>query len=464
MAWIEGDLHNGIRCKFVSEEIKGPDHIIGQIQLSEPITPTGLYLPEFIELGDSEWDNDRITVHLRRGESQKQYAKITYNGQTSHIRLFSAPAFYAVSRALADDAAEAEQVIQEYYSGTRVEWEFRNDCRDTLQFDAFIEVLDTLTQLSGQFGHVQFRSGLGYFAKRIKDDIPQGIHSYETLQSRIQQWNETDHLKRVDLADVIAEKLGRLHYRSGLSTERQDLHDIGFDPTRFDPDWDSIVPACWIAHIILTDGIEAAKAYVRERPVPLDRRYDDVKSDASNADFGERGQKWGNVVALTVNPSNNDFQYDTYNYLNWTAKEYRGKGKFKPMLFGGAREVIPNYLPTYLKQEAEAREHYSAGHAWRRDAAFEKEREEFDAAKRIAKGETQDDYSTNPELLIKVTASLAHAEAKVLRGKGGLQDRLTKYETAISEIQQLAAEYDVPDYIVDSELEFLRERKEEISS
>lgn len=464
MACIAGELHNGVRYEFTPTDIEGPEHITGEIRLSPPVEPDEIDARGFVEIPDADWRAGVVEVRLKAGEKTKESIGVTFDGQTSYLRLLSGPAYYAVHRARSADPETAKEVLEQYYPNGRAEWGFRNDCRDTIQFEAFVEVLDTLAASSGEFSHVQFRSGLGYFAKRIREDVLQGIHSFETLQTRIRRWNATENLKRVSVSEVLGEKLGREWYRSGLGTERQELRQIGFDPTTDDPGWKTVVPACWLSHVVLTEGVEAGKDYVRDRPVPVDDDYGAVKSAAYDANFGKRGPAWGNVVAMSVRPTNDDFRYDAYWYLRWTGEEYRGKAKFSPLLFAGAAEVAPDHLPAHLQQKVDFEEQYSTGHAWRRDSAFEREAAAFGAAKAIASGETETEYEFEPELAIKAEASLAHAEAKVLGSDGKHDERLSRYGRAIDDISNVSEKYDVHENLLDNEISFLETRMREVSS
>lgn len=464
MASVSGALHDGIRYEFTPDTIEGPEQITGQIRLLPPVEPDEIDARGFIEILGADWVEGLIDIRLTAGEKTTESIRFTFDGETSYLQLLSAPAYYAVYCARSTDPEAAKEVVEQYYSNSRVEWEFRNDCRDTIQFEAFVEVLDALAAFSGEFSHVQFRSGIGYFAKRIREDTLQGIHSFETLQTRIRRWNETVYLKSVNVSEVLGEKLGREWYRSGLTNERQELRRTGFDPTTYDSGWKTVVPACWLSHVVLTDGIEAGKDYVRDRPVPVDDDYNDVKSAAYDANFGKRGPAWGNVVAISVHPTNDDFRYDAYWYLRWTGEEYRGKGKFSPLLFAGATEVAPDHLPPHLKQKVDFEEQYSTGHAWRRDGALEREAVAFGAARAIARGEAEKGYEFKPELAVKAEASLAHAEAKVLGHNGKHDEQISRYDKGIDKIFDVSEKYDVHDEPLDKEVNFLKTRKKEARS
>ena len=260
------------------------------------------------------------------------------------------------------------------------------------------------------------------------------------------------------VADVIGEKLGRESYRDGLSTERAELREIDFDPVGFDPCWETIVPACWISHLTLTDGLEAAESYVRERPVPQEEDYDGLKATAKNAGFGDRGAAWATVVGLSVRPEHDDFRYDTYNYLKWTAEEYRGKAKIGPLLWEGVNEIRPEFLPTRLVQQDECRQRVATGHVWRRDGANKRERDAFASALAIARGETDSAYEFRPELVVEAEASLVHADVKMADSHEG---DLARYDEAIATIEEIAAEYDTPHWAVDNALDFLRKQRAE---
>jgi len=312
---------------------------------------------------------------------------------------------------LSGDIETALETLQQHY-GSKWAWEFRDDCRDTLQFNIYTDLLDTLTKSSDHVSHTQFRSGISYFAKRICDDGPQGISSFEILKERISYWNQKEQLKEVSLPEVIGEKLGRNWYRDEFGGEREKLATIGFNPVTFDPEWKTVVPACWIAHLTLSDGIEAARSFVRNRPVSHTLAYDELKQKAHSAD-NDRGPAWGAVVAITQEAESDDFRYDGFNYLKQTADEYRGKAKFVPLLYAGAERLAPEHLPSNLYQELEFKQEIAVGHNWRRDWAKKQEKAAFERAKHIARGSADQAYEFNPFYFVGAEKSLTHATAKI---------------------------------------------------
>lgn len=444
---------------FVPDSADNPDKIDGQIQFSSNINPAEIETKAFIEITDIDWDTNTIDIRLTAGEKTTESIHFNFSDEVYYLRLLSAPAYYAVEKVLEGDPTTAIQVIKKHYKNDFA-WEFRTDCRKTINFESFIQILNVLAEFQSEdFSHVQFRSALGYFSNRILEDTPQGIHSYNTLQKRVQHWNDTKNLKQVRMAEVLGQKLGETQYRSGLSTEREELREIGFDPVQYDQEWETIVPACWIAHLLLTEGEHLTKSYIQNRPIPKQGSYDDIELAAKNADFGDRMSAWGNVVSLTILPENDDFAYDTFNYLKWAGQEYRGKGKFQPMLFAAAEEVYPHFLPDSVKQEVQFHKQVSIGHAWRRDSMNEYEAEAFNKARVIATGESSPKYEFRPRYVVDAEASLANAEVKLLDSNN---EEVARYEEAIANIERISQQHDLPKNIAEKEIGFLKERKNEL--
>lgn len=393
---------------------------------------------------------------LTTGEKTQDSIRLVKDDTEAFLPILSGPAYFAVERSLNGNTEEALNTVQQHY-GSRWAWEFRNNCRDTLCFKAYADVLDALAKSSSDFAHTQFRSGIGYFAKRIRSGGPQGISSFETLTERISYWNEKEQLKDVSLPEVIGEKLGRTWYREEYGDERDELVAIGFDPVTFDPEWETVVPACWTAHLVLSEGIEAAQAFIHSRPVPRAGAYDELKQRARAAN-NDRGTAWGAVVSITQEAESDDFCFDGFNYLKHAADEYHGKAKFRPLLYAGAKELAPDHLPPHLHQELEFKREVAVGHNWRRDGANKREKAAFERAKEIARGSTNQMYEFNAFSFVEAEASLTHATAKI---KSDSEAEAGLYETGIRNIKNIGEQYDVPEWKIQQAIEFLTERKQE---
>ena len=379
---ITGELDIMGRYEFITESTDGPNGISGSVRFSQPIQPDEFDVPSFLEVQAKDWETGTLEVTLTAGEKTQDSIRLVKDDTEAFLPILSGPAYFAVKCSLNGNIEEALNTVQQHY-GSRWAWEFRSNCRDTLCFKAYADILDAFAERSGGFEYAQFRSGIGYFAKRICDDGPQGISSFETLTERISYWNEKEQLKDVSLPEIIGEKLGRTWYREEFGDERNELDVIGFDSVTFDPEWETVVPACWIAHLVHSEGIEAARAYVHRRPVPRAEAYDKLKQKARTAD-NDRGSAWGAVVAITQEAESDDFRFDSFNYLKHTADEYHGKAKFGPLLYAGAKKLAPDHLPSHVHQEVEFKRQNAVGHNWRRDGANEQEKAAFERAKEIA--------------------------------------------------------------------------------
>jgi ERCC4-type nuclease len=457
--FIAGEFADGVQYKFAPYTI-GKTFVAGTVNIVPGISPSKIEVSEFISISDADWDSGTVQVQLTDGEKTCGQIQLIDNGSTRHIRLLSAPVYFTVTQIINGNVTTAVKEINQYYPEA-TGWEFRGDCRDTLRFEIYVDVLDTLveTESTDQFEYVQFRSAVSYFAKRILDTPPQSIRSINQLKSKVEYWNNTDNLKHVKVPEVIGEKLGRRWYRDGLSTEREELRRIGFVPEEYDPEWETVVPACWIAHTVLTDGVETAKDYVRRRPVPRNGDYSEIKSRASNADYGDRGPAWGAVISRSATMKNGEFRKDAYWYLRLTGRDYRGKGKFKPLLAAGAAAIAPANIEPYKIQKVEFEEQYATGHVWRRDNVLEKEADAFREAKRIAQGMTDNTYETIPWLVVKAESNLADAEAKLADREGDEDQFIKRYEDGISEVLELAQNHNLETGTIEGYLDFLQEKR-----
>ncbi|QGN07928.1 hypothetical protein Hrd1104_11915 [Halorhabdus sp. CBA1104] len=451
---ITGELDLAGRYEFIPRFIDGPCKIHGSIRFSQPIEPDEYDVPSFLEVQAQNWETGTLQVTLTTGEKTQDSIRLVNDDAEAFLPILSGPAYFAVERGLNGNTEEALKTVQQHY-GSRWAWDFRNNCRDTLCFKAYADILNAFAERSGDLTYAQFRSGIGYFAKRICDDGPQSISSFETLKERISYWNEKEQLKDVSLPEVIGEKLGRTWYREEFGDERNELVVIGFDPVTFDPEWETVVPACWIAHLVLSEDIEAARPFVHSRPVPRTEAYDELKQKARTAD-NDRGPAWGTVVAITQEAESDDFRFDGFNYLKHTADGYHGKAKFRPLLYAGAKKLAPDHLPSHLHQGLEFKREIAVGHNWRRDGANGREKAAFERAKEIARGSTNQGYEFNPFDFVEAEASLTHATAKI---KSNSEAEF--YDKGMRNIKNIGEQHDVPEWKIEQAIEFLTERKQE---
>jgi len=453
---ISGELDILGEYEFIPESINGPSKTHGSIEFSEPTQPDEYDVPSFLDIQGQDWKAGTLQVTLISGEKTQDSIRLVKDDTEDSLPVLSGPAYFAVDHSLSGDIEEVLNTVQQHY-GSRWAWEFRNNCRDTLCFEAYANVLNELAKTSDKFGYAQFRSGIGYFAKRICDGGPQGISSFETLTERIRYWDTKEQLKEVSLPEAVGEKLGRTWYREEFGEERNELVAIGFDPVTFDSEWETVVPACWTAHLVLSEGIEAAKAFINNRPIPRTGTYDELKQSAKAADDG-RGPAWGAVVSITQEAESDDFCFDSFNYLKHTADEYYGKAKFRALLYAGAKELAPDDLPPHLHQKLEFKQEISIGHNWRRDAALKKEKAAFERAKEIARGSTSQQYEFKPFYFVGAEASLTHATAKI---KSDSESETEVYDIGIQNIKNVDERYNVPEWKIQENIEFLTTRKRE---
>jgi len=454
---ISGELDLAGKYKFLPKSIEDTHEIHGNIWFSQPIQPDECDIPSFLEIQEPNWEAGTLHVTLTAGDKTQDSIRLVKNDVEAFLPVLSGPAYFAVEHILNGNTEKALNTVRKHY-GSKWAWEFRRNCRDTLCFKTYADVLNELAKRSDHFSHTQFRSGIGYFAKRIGDDGPQGISSFDSLEKRVSYWNEKEQLKHVSLPEVVGEKLGRTWYREEFGGERDELVTVNFDPATFDTEWETVVPACWIAHLVLSEGVEAARAFVGNRPVSHTDTYEKLKQKAKAKD-NNRGPAWGYVVAITPKVESDDFRYDAFNYLKHTAEEYHGKGKFTPLLYAGAKELAPDHLPSYLHQELDVKREIAIGHNWRRDGANKLEQAAFERAKEIARGITNQAYEFNSFHFVDAEASLTHSTAKT---KSDIEAKAELYKIGIRNIAVVGEQYDVPEWKIQRTIEFLRERKREI--
>jgi hypothetical protein len=462
MSILTGDIQGGIFYKFIPQD-QSSESVQGTLQVSRDIKMIEEHVPEFAQIRPLDEPSSQFELTLTASKTSQKNVHIAIREERSSIPLLSLHPYLAVDAAQRDDPATAAEYVREQYaqsSPNKFAWEFRDDCRDAVSFDSYVDVMNTLSGVFDSIDTVTLRSALGYFAKRIGEESIHGIHSISTLRDRINQWNSKSNLPEVDFDEVIVEKLSRRWYREEFGSERDELRSIGFDPVGIDATWDTLIPAGWLAHLVHTDGIPAAKKYAKERSTPTNRSYDELKNNAWDASYNDRGRAWGPVVGLSAQPQNDDFCFDAYNYLKWTAEGYRGKSKLAAMIFAAAETVVPSHMASYHRQQMAFKSQISIGHAWRRDRASERERAAFKRALLIARGEDTTEYEYKPERVIDALSSLAHARAKDANSP---REQRQELQAAIRRIEYLKRQHGVDNKTVEKETDFLSSQIEEFS-
>jgi len=453
MKAISGEVDRNLSYSFEPTSIEGPEKISGNLNIESNVLPEIIDTKDIVEIIGSDQNDRRIRVQLRQDAAAQNSILIRHDKQYHYLPLLSAPSFYIVHSLINGNTNQAVSVLEEYYD-KRGTWAFRSDCRDSLCFRAFANVLNQLAGGYTNAKHVQFRSALGYFAKRILDQGPQEIKSFEVLQQRVEYWNSCEYLKQTDVAEVVAERLGRNSYRGGISTEREDLERINYDPIEFDSEWKTVAPAAWLSHLLITQGIIQAEEFAKQRPKSRNQDYETLKDQAFDAGYESRASKWGQVLPVSSAADDGDLRYDIFQYLRWTAEDCRTKGKFVPLLYRGALIALPQNMSAEQEQRLRARQYISIGHNWRRDSASKKEIKSFERAKSIARGASGPGYSFCSNVFVDAEASLIHAFAKSIDSR---DRRKGTYQVGLRKINRLQNEGVISEDLAPKKIEFLQD-------
>lgn len=428
-----------------------PEVVAGTLRFDTPVQVVDSEVPEFVEV-EKPVSGRAVRIRLLEGDDSRGEIVVEADDEEFAVSLPSAPTYTAVKRAIDGDASGALELIDQNYSGYRYGWGFREACKHTICYEAFVTVLDALAGVSDDFSHIQYRSCHGYFAKRIGDTSIQGVHSITDLVERIEKWNGAENLRDVTPETVLAERLGRRWYRDEHGGERETLRSIGADPVEFDHKMGTVFPATWMAHLIVTEGIEAASEYADKFPTPSGIAYDDLKRHASDASYDSCAEEWGRVVSFAASRRSGNVRFGMCQYLKCAAFESRDKTRIEPMLYAAALEAAPDEVGPDQLQRLEAQRAISTGHIWRRDSAVEYERRAFSRAVEVSKGGGRSEYTPDPEKFVEALSSLAHSLARDKEDEASRQC----YRDAIQMIERCVEETDLGEQSVEDDIEFLR--------
>lgn len=165
------------------------------------------------------------------------------------------------------------------------------------------------------------------------------------------------------------------------------LETLGYDPAAFEQRGDGRFFACVLAHVVLTEGVSAARGHTmqrRRRQQHFEGHYERKKTEASMSSHNKRGKKWRRLVYPAASQPGGEFRYVLANALYWTGHTVRSDSRVQELLYRAASVVVERIDIPKLAGWAKFEWHVAAGHRLRSRHQFQAAERRFTKARQVA--------------------------------------------------------------------------------
>lgn len=452
MGYIEGAVPGIISYSLEFDRVDSLTSLDGDLQI-EPTDDLELpasinFTPcDFVDFQETHWEltspePTSISVEITDCDDCTTGTTTFWHEATEYVILLpSTPVIAAFEAALTGAPRESLDIITEYYrdkSDHRGQLStFRRECHLLLEFEHYLETVVALSRESSTFDSVEYRNRYDHFSGAIRPDTPNSVESLDELKDRVERYNESPELSNVKVPDILTQYLADNQNREA----RDRIRRLGYEPEKYDPEYETPLPAGWIAHLYLTDGFRDSEAFARDRPL-VSGSYVRQKRLAGDAEYGQRGAAWGKLIANAARESLEEYREVSANMLHWTATESRTDAAFHPMLHLVAKLLVEDSKYTRLHQRAAVAEQISLGHVNRRDHAWQESLSAFEQAHKLATEDAGFGYTRLVRKELEAVESIGIAADQLHRANGDIDEAIAALDEAITEIRSLDIVYE----------------------
>jgi hypothetical protein len=292
------------------------------------------------------------------------------------------------------------------------------------------EAIETLGQVNG------YTSG---YLHAYRYDLVRGalvsptglsVDSGAEVEALVDTLDDVDTIGTVDLVGVLADVMA-----TAVPTERQIqalLDDLGYDLQTVERRGDDLVFLCYLAQLVLSDGIRSAEGHVMRRRYHLDGNYERRKKEAQNASYHDRGRAWRRLVCASARRSLDEFAYVLANALYWSGEVARTDSRMDELLLEAAAVVAGDLGVDEIAGRAQYERWLSRGHRLRSQKCYPVSRTMFRRAVDIA-----DEYDFLPAW--EPIYNEANVHAAQLSNEGCHEEAVEVLDTALAQL----FEYDI---------------------
>lgn len=215
--------------------------------------------------------------------------------------------------------------------------------------------------------------------------IPVGftLQTADQLETLIDGLDNIAEIGAVELVPALADVMATVHQTGGETNAM--LESLGYEQTELEQRDDGLLFACYLAHLVCTEGLYAAEGYAMERRYHLIGQYARRKADAKQAAFDDRGKAWRRLICAAARQhAPDEFAYVLANALYWTGRTTRTDSWMESVLFNGAERVAEDIGVEFLATHARYNHALTVGHAQRSNNNYRIALTQFERAKTIA--------------------------------------------------------------------------------
>lgn len=297
----------------------------------------------------------------------------------SPVLYLPGPSVYAACRETVNgDTGAAKQLLRTFNSPI----EIPAVCGSFLTIPELGEVIETLGQTNGYTsGHLH-----AYRYPLIRGALvsPNGlsVHSTAELETLVETLDDVETIGSVALVDALADVM-----QTARPTEKQVqglLDDLGYELQTIERRDADLFFLCYLAQLVLSDGIRAAEGHVMRRRYHLDGHYDRRKTEARTASYNERGREWRRLVCASARQSIHEFTYVLANALYWSGEVARTDSRMDEFLLEAAAVVASELDLDEIDGRAQYERWLSRGHRLRSQNCYAVSRVMFQRAADVA--------------------------------------------------------------------------------
>ncbi|MDL0122396.1 tetratricopeptide repeat protein [Halobacterium salinarum] len=243
-----------------------------------------------------------------------------------------------------------------------------------------------------------------------------------------------DSIRRIGSVKLIP-ALGDAIARCQRSPEQPKslLEGLGYEFETITQQHRGILFVCHLAHLVRTGDIERAKSCVKTQDWGGTADYDQLKSDAEQADFAARGRKWRAVLPKSAHRNQAEFSHVLANALHWTGVNVESHSRVSEPLFDGAVHAAVDAGNRHIEGWARYERLTAKGHRLRAQNNYRPAERLFRRSERIASN-----YGFLPQW--EPIYNTANVRASILRSTDDYDAAIETLESALDDV----VEYTIP--------------------
>jgi hypothetical protein len=208
------------------------------------------------------------------------------------------------------------------------------------------------------------------------------VDTYRELAALVGGLDDIEEIGAVSLIETLADIMATVH--GSMADTEQLLESFEFEIRELRKDEAGLFTSCYLAQLVVAEGIRAAEDYEPSVDLPQATDYERRKRGVLRAEYGQRGSAWRSLLIAAQQQSTDEFEYVLANALYWTAEESRSDSRMAELLYRGAQIVADDIGLTKVEILSRSKRHIAAGHRLRSAHCFEPSMQRFDAAWSLA--------------------------------------------------------------------------------